>query len=487
MQKRKTNVLMVTIAVFVATFMTAIEGTIVTTAMPTIVGSLQGIEIMNWVFSIYLLTSAMLTPIYGKLADKIGRKPVFIFGIILFVIGSALCGFSNSMMTLIVARAIQGFGAASMTPVSLTIIADLYSPEKRAKVIGLTSTAWGIASVAGPLAGGIIVDTIGWHWVFFLNVPIGILLIAMIWYFLNEEKPDLEPKKMDISGSLSLMLILTSLLAAFQILGDEGINLAVILLFIASILFLLFFIRAEKRAEDPVISLDLFSSKIFIVVNLIAALISGFLMCFDVYIPMWMQGVLGYQAGIGGLVLAPMSILWIYGSNLAGDWLDKHSIKWVMFMSLFITLLASLPLIIMPADTPYLVFVVISAVLGVSLGVVIVATTIVAQNVVPQNQLGVATSFNTLSRVIGQTIMISVYGIVSNTRMNSALTNEKLDIDRSILNQLVNPHTAQNIPKDLLKPLKGILFQGIHGVFTTGVILVVLSLIITQTIKKDDK
>nr|MBC9706805.1 MFS transporter [Enterococcus sp.] len=173
--KRETNVKLVTISVFIATFMTAIEGTIVTTAMPTIVGSLHGMEIMNWVFSIYLLTNAMLTPIYGKLADKIGRKPIFIFGTLLFIIGSLFCGLSQTMIGLIVARAVQGMGAGAMMPVALTIIGDLYSIEKRAKVLGLNSSAWGIASVFGPLAGGFIVETISWHWIFFINVPIGLL------------------------------------------------------------------------------------------------------------------------------------------------------------------------------------------------------------------------------------------------------------------------------------------------------------------------
>ena len=212
----KTNVTRVTIAVFVATFMTAIEGTIITTAMPTIVGSLHGIEIMNWVFSIYLLTSAMLTPIYGKLADTIGRKPIFLFGTLLFMIGSALCGLSNSMLTLILSRAVQGIGAGAMMPVALTIIADLYPVEKRAKVLGLNSTAWGIASVVGPLAGGVIVDTVGWHWIFFINVPIGVFLLGMIWFYFHENKKTKKSEKMDLLGSFLMMVTLVSLLLGFQ-------------------------------------------------------------------------------------------------------------------------------------------------------------------------------------------------------------------------------------------------------------------------------
>ena len=484
-KKRETNVLIVTIAVFVATFMTAIEGTIVTTAMPTIVGSLHGIEIMNWVFSIYLLTNAMFTPIYGKLADKIGRRSIFIFGTLVFIIGSAMCGFSNTMLTLIISRAIQGIGAGAMMPVALTILADMYSAEKRAKMLGLNSTAWGIASVVGPLTGGVIVDTIGWHWIFFINVPIGLVLIGLVSYYLVEEKQEKDNKKMDIQGSLFLMTMLLTLLLAFQFLSESGFDLKVIGMLGATILSIFLFIRAEKRAEDPVISLELFSSRIFIVVNLVAALISGFLMAVEVYIPMWMQGVLGYKAGLGGLVLAPLSILWVYGSSLVGRWMVQHSMKTVLLRTLGIALIGGVSLLVIPMKMPFIVFLVISGITGIGVGGTIVATTVQAQNSVEMDQLGVATSFNTLSKTIGQTVMVSVFGLILNTITRTELAKAALTDDPDIMNKLVNPQTAKLLPENLLLPLREILHQGLWGIYVAGVALVLLALGSVLLLKKE--
>ncbi len=484
-KKRETNVLIVTIAVFVATFMTAIEGTIVTTAMPTIVGSLHGIEIMNWVFSIYLLTNAMFTPIYGKLADKIGRRSIFIFGTLVFIIGSAMCGFSNTMLTLIISRAIQGIGAGAMMPVALTILADMYSAEKRAKMLGLNSTAWGIASVVGPLTGGVIVDTIGWHWIFFINVPIGLVLIGLVSYYLVEEKQEKNNKKMDIQGSLFLMTMLLTLLLAFQFLSESGFDLKVIGMLGATILSIFLFIRAEKNAEDPVISLELFSSRIFIVVNLVAALISGFLMAVEVYIPMWMQGVLGYKAGLGGLVLAPLSILWVYGSSLVGRWMVQHSMKTVLLRTLGVALIGGVSLLVIPMKMPFIVFLVISGITGIGVGGTIVATTVQAQNSVEMDQLGVATSFNTLSKTIGQTVMVSVFGLILNTITRSELAEAALTDDPDIMNKLVNPQTAKLLPENLLLPLREILHQGLWGIYVAGVALVLLAIGSVLLLKKE--
>ncbi|MEY8445713.1 MDR family MFS transporter [Enterococcus ratti] len=482
--KRETNVKLVTISVFIATFMTAIEGTIVTTAMPTIVGSLHGVEIMNWVFSIYLLTNAMLTPIYGKLADKFGRKPIFIFGTLLFIIGSLFCGLSQTMIRLIIARGVQGMGAGAMMPVALTIIGDLYTIEKRAKVLGLNSSAWGIASVFGPLAGGFIVETFSWHWIFFINVPIGILLIVLIWLYLNETIEQREAKPMDLFGSFILMAMLVALLLGFQLLGDQGFTLAVIGLLMGSVLLLFLFIVAEKRAKDPVIMLHLFSNPLFVVVNLAAALTSGFLMGIDVYIPMWMQGVLGLNAAIGGLVLAPLSLVWMFGSFLASKWMTQIATDWVLRIGLFIAAMGGAWLWLMPFESNFLWFFVISTIIGVGLGITMTTSTVSAQNSVPQKQLGVATSFNTLVRTIGQTVMVAVFGLLINRVTQHGLAEVNLTNDPDVMNKLVNPQTAKNIAADLITPLRRILYDGLHQVYFIGLLLIVMALVLTFVVRQ---
>lgn len=482
--KKQTNIRVVTIAVFVATFMTAIEGTIVTTAMPTIVGSLKGIEIMNWVFSIYLLTNAMFTPIYGKLADKVGRKPIFLIGTFIFMIGSALCGFSYSMLHLIIARAIQGIGAGAMMPVALTIVADLYTAEKRAKVLGFTSTAWGIASVVGPLAGGIIVDLLSWHWIFFINVPIGILLLWLIGAFLYEPKMKQKTGKMDVWGSISLMVMLLAFLVGVQYLGDEGLSIRVGFLFLVSLSSLIVFNQIEKRVADPVIPLPIFRNRLFVLANLVAALVSGFLMGVEVYIPMWMQGVLGISAGIGGLVLAPQSILWVYGSTIAGDWLLKHSVRHNLVVSLSITLLGGLCLFLAPFHTPFVVFFVIAGIVGIGMGATIVITTVSAQNSVQQSELGVATSFNTLAKTLGQTVMIAIFGICFNLTTTKQLNDITRDLPKNAMNQLVNPETAKFLQPEVRTLLRHILFEGLHVIYGLAIVLVIIALGLTLSLRE---
>lgn len=486
MIKKETNVKIVTLTVFIATFMTAIEATIVSTAMPTISGILHGGEIMSWVFSIYLLTNAMMTPIYGKLADRIGRKPVFIFGIIVFIIGSSLCGIAGSMIQLIIFRAIQGIGAGAIMPVALTIIADLYSLEKRAKILGLNSAFWGIASVVGPLCGGFIVDTIGWHWIFFVNVPIGLILLVLIMIYLVEPKREKTKQPIDYAGSLSLMGLLLAVLYGFQTLSEgDGFSVMTLLSFGAAVVLGVIFVMAEKRAADPIISLDLFKNKTFVIVNVIAALVSGFLMGIDVYIPMWMQGVLGLKAALGGMALAPLSFTWIIGSLIAGRLLERTTTKVALNAGLAVIIIGGLLLANAPVTTPFWAFCLILAFTGLGLGIAITASTVKAQSSVGPDQIGVATSFNTLSRTLGQTIMVSVFGVVLNSHLNKEIASAGADFKRGMIDQLSNRETLSQLPTDLVAPLREILYTGLHSVYFVSVLLLVAALVLNQFQKAD--
>lgn len=195
----------ITAALLIATFLSAVEATIISTAMPAIVKKLGGIELISWVFAVYLLTSAVATPIFGKLADLFGRKKVFMFGTSLFLLGSMLCGLSQNMAHLIVYRAIQGIGAGAVVPITFTIIGDIFTFGQRAKVQGLFSSIWGIAGIFGPLFGGFFVDYLSWHWIFFINIPFGLISMMIIGKNLNE-KMEKRERKIDYGGALPLRL-----------------------------------------------------------------------------------------------------------------------------------------------------------------------------------------------------------------------------------------------------------------------------------------
>lgn len=489
MVERPTHIRLVTICIFVATFMTAIEGTIVSTAMPTIVGSLNGMSIMNWVFSIYLLTNAMMTPVYGKLADQIGRKPIFLLGVFLFILGSFLCSLTQTMVQLIVARAIQGTGAGAISPVALTILADIYPFEKRARVMGFNNAAWGIASVVGPLCGGIIVEVLSWHWIFLINVPIGIGLMIMISLFLVEPKRKRSKDKLDISGSILLMLLLLSLLYGFQLLGEQNhFTSSVGIAFMLAVALLGLFLQVEKKASDPVISLHLFHNRMFVLVNLIAALVSGFLIGVDVYMPMWMQGILGLKAAKGGLVISPLSITWVFGSFVASWAIQHYPIKRNLQLGLLIIFIGVTFLALAPMRTPFFLFMLVSTILGLGLGIVITTTTVVAQQSVQQDQLGVATSFNTLVRTLGQTVMIAVFGVVLNSHIEQEISRQpkiapEKNITTDMMNQLVNPLTADKLPQTMADLLRSILYSGLHRVYFVGGILLVIALLTSLFLK----
>lgn len=481
---KKTNVPIVTLAIFMTTFMTAIEGTIVSTAMPTIVSDLDGLEIMNWVVSIFLLMTAVSTPLYGKLADSIGRKPVFLFGIALFVIGSSLCGLAQNMVELILFRVIQGLGSGAVQPVAITIIADLYTLQKRAKMLGLNSGFWGVASVIAPLLGGFIVQHLSWHWVFYINVPIGIIAFLLVVFYLKEPKHNAK-SKLDLQGTIWLVILLLALMFFLQDLGEATNFVIMAILAALVIISVIMFFRSEKRAEDPIMPLSMLKDREFLALNLITLLISGVVIGFEFYIPTWMQGINGTSASIAGFAVTPSSLMWIVGSFLIGGMLGRWGIKKTYDYMLLVLVLTDLALILVPIYTSFWVFCVIAAFNGIAFGAITTASQVRSQVLVTKEDIGVATSFNTLMKYLGQTMMVSIYGIAFNTMIAQGL-NKHPQLNQSMMNKIVSAEKAKTLSVEAIPQLRQILLSGLKAVYVVSLIVIIISLVLNQ-IYKDRK
>ena len=479
--QNRSNTKIVTIAIFLTTFMTAIEGTIVSTAMPTIVSDLNGLEIMNWVVSTFLLMTAVSTPIYGKLADSIGRKPVFLFGIAVFVVGSALCGIAQNMVELILFRVIQGLGSGAVQPVAVTIIADLYTLEKRAKMLGLNSGFWGVASVIAPLLGGFIVQHLSWHWIFYINVPLGIIAFLLVVFFLKERKTS-SNSTLDLKGTTCLVIFLLALMVFLQEL-ENGLNIVLLGLVVIIIVSAIIFFKAEKRAKDPIMPLDMLSSKEFTMINLITLLISGVVIGFEFYIPTWMQGINATSASVAGFAVTPSSLMWIVGSFLIGGMLGRWGIKKTYDYMLLILIIADLALILVPIYTSFWVFCLIAAFNGTAFGAITTALQVRSQVIVGRDKIGVATSFNTLMKYLGQTMMVSIYGITFNVVVAKKLSHHP-NLTQKMMNDIVSADKAKHLAANLIPGLRQVLLSGLKSVYVVSLIVIVLSLILNQLYKQ---
>ncbi|TDG75487.1 MDR family MFS transporter [Lactobacillus pasteurii] len=478
---KKTNVSMVTLAIFMTTFMTAIEGTIVSTAMPTIVSDLDGLEMMSWVVSIFLLMTAVSTPLYGKLADSLGRKPVFLFGIALFVIGSALCAFSHNMIELIIFRVIQGLGSGAIQPVAITIIADLYKLAKRAKMLGLNSSFWGVASIIAPLLGGFIVQHLSWHWIFLINVPLGIIAFLLVLVFLKEPKHS-SSSKLDLKGTVYLSIFLLSLMVLLQELGADINPLILAVLAIIAIVAAAIFFRVEKRAEDPIMPLSMLKNREFLSINLVTLIISGVVIGFEFYLPTWMQGVNGTSASIAGFAVTPSSLMWIVGSFVVGAVLSKWGIKQTFNLMHIVLMLTDIALLLAPIGTPFWVFCLIAVFNGFAFGTIITASQIDSQILVPKEQIGIATGFNTLMKYLGQTLMISIYGIVFNTVISNNLAKHP-NLTQAMMNKIVSVQQAKSLDPNLVGSLRQVLLNALKGVYLVSLIVLIISILLNQIYK----
>lgn len=415
----RTNRRAVVLAVMLTNFLAAMDVTIVGTAMPTIVQKLGGLSLISWVFAAYLLTSSVSTPIYGKLADLFGRKIMFTIGGGIFLLGSVLCGMSQSMLMLVIGRAVQGLGAGAIMAIATTILGDIFSVEERGRVQGLFSGVWGVAAIIGPAVGGLIIDFLSWPWVFYMNLPVGLLGILILWFALHEQ---IERKKhaIDYLGAVALTVSMTVLLLAILKGGEwSWTHPATLSLFAVAVAGIIIFLFLERRAQEPIVPLELFNNRVILVSNVTSFLLGAVLMGVSSYIPLFVQEVLQRSATEAGFTLTPMSITWMFGSIYAGRNLVKWGFRRTAYLGVAFIAAGGVMLSLLSLDTGRLFAMLVMAILGIGLGMATLAFTVAVQSEVDWNRRGIATATNQFVRSLGSSIGVAVMGAVLNYRMVS--------------------------------------------------------------------
>ncbi|MFC4778026.1 MDR family MFS transporter [Paenibacillus sp. GCM10023252] len=506
--KRKLTIM---IAIIFAMFFAAINQTIVSTAMPTILARLNGMDYYTWAITIYMLTSTIATVLVGKLSDIYGRKPFILAGIGFFMVGAFLTGLSETAQQLITYRGIQGVGAGIIMATAFTAVGDLYPPRERGKWTGVMTAVFGFSSVIGPTLGGYIVDHLAWHWVFWIFLPLGIVAFIMI-LTLFPKVDRKASESIDYLGSLFLTTTIVPLLLAFSWAGSkyEWGSSEILWLFAATLVSLLIFLYVETRAKSPVMPLSLFKNKLVTLSNVIGFLMNFGMMGALIYLSFFVQGVLAISPTYAGYVTMPMSIGMVITSALGGQLISKTGkYKRFALMGMPIMVVGMALMIVMNSVWMAVLSMII---FGLGLGLGMPVFSLVVQNAVPHKELGVATGTMQLFRNMGGTIGIAVMGSVLSSSLkhhmeDAVKSGQGVDfskLDPKVAEQLAafqNPQMLtdqkkleaihQSLPQDLqpmfvklVDSLRDALSSSLSTVFLVGTLILVVALVLTFFIKE---
>jgi EmrB/QacA subfamily drug resistance transporter len=462
---------LVTAACMMAIFMAAVEVTIVATAMPTIVADLGGARFFSWVFATYLLAQAVSTPIYGRLADIYGRKPVFVAGASLFLVGSAACGFTWSMASLVVFRIIQGLGAGCIQSVATTIVGDIYAASDRARVQGWLSGVWALAAIIGPILGAFIVEQLNWSFVFWINLPIGAVTIALLGVFLNEKLHRRE-HQIDYLGSLLLMLGLGAIMTV--VVQAQSLSpLVAAMLMGAGAGALAWLVVHERRTQEPVVPVALLRNPVIAIGNFGSLIIGALLLCVVGFLPTYVQAVMGRGAAVTGLVVMVLSIAWSSGSIVAGRTLAKISYRSTGTAGALALIAGAALLITLDPHDGLPAMTVGALLIGIGMGVCNIVFLLVVQGSVGWSERGIATASSLFTRTIGQTIGAGLAGAILNFGL-SRHAPESVDA----LDLLLDAGRRESLDAQHVARLVEAVASSLHDVYVVAGLLAMITFVI---------
>lgn len=470
----KKQVTMVIIALMLGNVMSGLDGTIINTAIPAIVASLHGIQFMGWIVAIFLLGMSISIPIWTKVGEKITNKRAFEISLALFVIGSALQGMAPNIIFFLCSRFIMGVGAGGMGSLPYIIAGYVFKNIKtRTKVLGYLTASWNGAAILGPLIGGWLIDVFSWHWVFYINIPIGLIafLICLIYY-----KP-VTPKQtpvFDIPGASLLVIGLLLFLMGVQLVGLTA-NWIVIGLIIVSLVFIVLFFMRENHAQNPIIPVSLFKNKDLDGDFLLFAFTWGAFIAVNTYLPMWAQALLGLSALLGGMTLIPNSIVEIIASQSVAAIQDHLTTFKLVFIGIFAMLISSVGLFFANLHTPVQLLAVIGTFSGIGVGFIFVALQLKVQIDAGLKNMATATSTSYLIRILAQTVMAAVYGVIMNLNLASGVSIRP-GITMTMMNKLSDAKSARLLPQNLVPTMRDIFHSGIKEIMLVSVILLVIAL-----------
>ncbi|MDD7407428.1 MFS transporter [Lactobacillus amylovorus] len=472
----KKQVTMVTIALMLGNVMSGLDGTIINTAIPAIVASLHGIQFMGWIVAIFLLGMSISIPIWTKVGEKITNKRAFEISLTLFVIGSALQGMAPNIIFFLCSRFIMGVGAGGMGSLPYIIAGYVFKNIKtRTKVLGYLTASWNGAAILGPLIGGWLIDAFSWHWVFYINIPIGLIafLICLIYY-----KP-VTPKQtpvFDIPGASLLVIGLLPFLMGVQLVGLTASWIVISLIIVSLVFIVLFFIR-ENHAQNPIIPVSLFKNKDLDGDFLLFAFTWGAFIAVNTYLPMWAQALLGLSALLGGMTLIPNSIVEIIASQSVVAIQDHLTTFKLVFIGIFAMLISSAGMFFADLHMPIQLLAAIGAFSGIGVGFIFVALQLKVQIDAGLKNMATATSTSYLIRILAQTVMAAVYGVIMNLNLASGVSSHP-GITITMMNKLSDAKSAKLLPQNLVPTMRNILHSGIKEIMLVSVILLVIALVL---------